>query len=231
MNSYCRYNEEFANKYEGVFSNKENEELDKLARKINNDRKKPNAKNTMLDKSLELYSGMESLMDPANVKFAPSSLLPNFSFFSTQGDFSSQLPTPMKKVRINDSYDDRSMTTIASGSDNTFGSKIVTPEESISDFESDISSNYSSLKPTLKKHLKMSNNHLKTYHENDEVTILNHINKCIECKKQLLTLLNNGNTPQNTSILNLSTVEIKDILIMILIGVFIIILIDFFFRR
>ena len=248
MNSYCQYND--------AFSSKENDDLDKMARKINNDRKKlrKDVQNNIIHRENELCVGMDCLMDPANSRFAPSSLLPNFSFFSTQGDFSSDLPTPLnKKKKINPKSVSFASSDSKSQSSSTFSDN-YNDIDSIYSFNS-ISSNYSSLNPKIKKHLRLSTTHLKNYAEKDDDAILKHIKKCDQCRLQLINLLQNENhifdvkvskenqkldmeqstALQNkehfTGILNLSTTELKDVLILILIGIFIIILLDFFFKK
>ncbi len=244
MNSYCQYND--------AFSSKENDDLDKMARQINNDRKKlrTQVQNNIINKEKELCVGVDCLLDPSNARFAPSSMLPNFSFFSTQGDFSSDLPTPMNKKKP------RSPVLSDLASDKSRSTSTFSDVSSNFSFDS-VSSNYSSLNPKIKKHLRLSSAHLKNYEEKDDGAILKHIKKCDQCRLQLINLLQNENhifdivkkennkndqpnqsdqlVPQNrehfTSILNLSNTELKDVLILILIGIFIIILLDFFFRK
>ena len=90
MESYCQYND--------AFYNSDNENLDQLARKINDDKKKLPQK---VQESIKMQEenariGINCLLDPSNARYAPSNLA-DYGFFSTQGDFSSQLPTPIAK--------------------------------------------------------------------------------------------------------------------------------------
>lgn len=120
---------------------------------------------------------------------------------------------------------------------NFFGSKII-------NVESDISSSYSSLPQNIKSHLRSTTKHLKKYDETDEKNTVNHLKTCSQCRSELFNLLqeehhiikNNANNIQSQKppvggILNLSTPELKDILILILIGVVVIILLDVFIRK
>src|SRR3989338_1782684 len=91
MTSYCQYND--------AFSNTENDNLDNLARQLNNKHKKLNkTTNDGFKNQLKANcSGVKCLADPSNARFAPPNLENDFSFFSAQGDFSSGLPTPFEK--------------------------------------------------------------------------------------------------------------------------------------
>lgn len=243
MNPYCQYND--------AFSNTDNDELDKMARKINNDRKKlrKQVQNNIINKENELCVGIDCLMDPSNSRISPTALLPNFSFFSTQGDFSSPFPTPLMKNKKNIKSSDQTFSDSSSlGMKSQFSDL-----DSIYSFNS-LSSNYSSLNPKIKKHLRLSTNHLKSYEEKDDSAIMKHINKCEQCKDQLIKLLQNEKHVFETNksekvekkeevqiekfpqsgeggILNLNTSELKDVLILILAGIFIIIILDFFLRK
>ena len=273
MDPYCQY--------DNAFSNKENDDLDKMARKINNQRKTSNKILTkqvlgdMNKKKKETCVGINCLMEPSNARFAPSNLASNFSFFSTQGDFASRLPSPLEKKLLesdkmdvsseqmsigsldtkylfdkNSSKSSEESTDIISNlsnddnfSDMTDGKYI----EQFSDSESmyslkSISSNYSLLPEKVKKNMK-SSTHLKDYKDDDKAS--KHINKCNKCRAHLLHLLhqdnhvfpistelNNVDDAQNKEgILSIGTLELRDILILILIGIFIIIIIDMVVRR
>jgi hypothetical protein len=180
-------------------------------------------------------------MDPAHSKFAPPGLAENFGFFSTQGDFSSNLPTPLQPKK----YDYSSVSSLGDNdSKNTFSTNSRLEEFSsprdlsnMINMESDISSNYSSLPQKIKKHLRLNTNHLKQYSENDDKNIDDHVKTCPQCRSQLLNLLQedkqnvNFVPTQQNGILNLSAPELKDILILIFAGIFIIILLDVFIRK
>ncbi len=129
---------------------------------------------------------------------------------------------------------------------NGINNKYSLSESNMINIESDISSNYSSLPQKIKKHLRTATNHLKKYDEKDDKNTINHLKTCSQCRTELLNLLQEEqhifkadkqyiDTQQfkhpTNGILNLSTPELKDILILILIGVFIIILFDVFIRR
>jgi hypothetical protein len=112
---------------------------------------------------------------------------------------------------------------------------------------SDISSNYSSLPQTLKKKIRMGSNHLKSYKEGDEKNELSHIIKCSQCKNDLADLLKSvvaknqvslqpnlpiqSNLPTQSSMFGINMFELKDLLILLLIGIFIIVFVDIFLRR
>jgi hypothetical protein len=122
-------------------------------------------------------------------------------------------------------------------------------EDNLNSFEESLSGNsLISFSPKIKKQLKNKTKHLE--HVNDDKSILTHIKNCEQCKKELLLLLKNENTnffnnehftsnnlnnqmnlQNNTtsSIFNFS--EVKDIIILILIGIFIIIFIDILFKK
>ena len=85
------------------YNNQDNADLDKMAREVNN-RNKKLSKQIYEDigtQALNACVGMDCLMDPSNARFAPSNLGADFSFFSSQGDFSSGLPTPLQQNRQN----------------------------------------------------------------------------------------------------------------------------------
>ena len=235
--SYCHYN--------NAFSNKESDDLDKMARKLNNDRKKNKKyKEHMLNvvqKGIQqdennTYDGMEMLMDPAYIRYAPLNNMSEFGFFSTQGDFSSKLPTPLtqNKTISEQSDSDQSITFSDIESNQSFSS--------LSNI--DLSSNYSSMSPKKKKHLRSSSKHLKQYSDNDDAEIIHHLKKCEQCKTQLFQILQKDSHPINYQIqstnnqqqtehfgkiLNISASELKDVMILLLIGIFIIIVLDFFY--
>lgn len=119
-----------------------------------------------------------------------------------------------------------------------------------------LSSTYSSLPSKIKKRLRMSSPHLKKYKHssNSDNDDIQHLKSCNDCRSRLLALLsgtnllptsnllennqhnqnnNNNNQPQKTSnsFLNLVNPELKDIMVLILVGVIIIMLIDIFVRQ
>jgi len=176
--------------------------------------------------------------DSASSKFNDNSSMNTFNTNNTNNTFSTS------NVNINSSDDQI----------NSFSSKMI-------NIESDISSSYSSLPQKIKSHLRSTTKHLKKYDETDEKNTVNHLKTCSQCRSEFFNLLqeehhifkNSANTnantnannnvstnvnnndqlqkPQTGGILNLSTPELKDILILILIGVVIIILLDIFIRK
>lgn len=240
MASYCNYNNAY---------NDNNEDLDKMARRINNRKKNliTTVYNDFNRESDELYAG---------INLAKS--MPEFSYFSAQGDYSSPHPTPLSGTLIKDIKRD----TIRS-----------------SDYESDISSlsgsgfsdsesmQFSIDSPTLDTYIdkakKDRKNHKHNYiydlvkkvkHEGNQDTeesIFDHIKKCDQCRAKLIKLIQGsqtGSLSRNKHIFNdpnelkMDPIEnddsmfktfggsTKEILIIILIGVFIIIILDLLLR-
>lgn len=116
--------------------------------------------------------------------------------------------------------------------------------------DSDVVSEYSYLPKQKKKNLRMKTKHLQKYAENDEQLILEHIKDCDECKQHLLNMLKNDNhfvQKQNeiikkkedvNNVLNESSLfgninykEMKEVIILIIIGIIIIFVLDIFLRR
>jgi ABC-type transporter lipoprotein component MlaA len=77
MDSYCQYND--------AFYNSDNENLDRLARQVNNDKKKlhKKIKENINRQEQNACIGIDCLLDPANARYGPSNLS-DFGFFSTQ---------------------------------------------------------------------------------------------------------------------------------------------------
>ena len=173
--------------------------------------------------------------DSASSKFSDNS---SMNTFNTNNTNNTNNTFSTSNININSSDDQI----------NSFGSKMI-------NIESDISSSYSSLPQKIKSHLRSTTKHLKKYDETDEKSTVNHLKTCSQCRSELFSLLqeehhvfknsinanNNVSTSVNNNdqlqksqtggILNLSTPELKDILILILIGVVIIILLDIFIRK
>ena len=254
MDSYCEYN--------NAFCNKDNDNLDRMAREINNKRKtlQKQVEHNFDDQYKEINKGLNYLMKQENSRYAPS----NFNYISANNnndyesglpsimdnnDFKSGLPSIMDNQKNSDNNTIDS--TFTSKSKYTFNSLPISSFPTISEspveminMDSDMSSTYSILPANTKKHLRLNTSHLKKYGENDDDKILSHMKKCNQCRLQLLHLLSENNICNNknkinknintmnttTGILNISVAEVKDILILILIGIFIIILLDFFLR-
>jgi hypothetical protein len=225
--------------YDNAFSNNEYIELDKKARDINNNKKKNMYKS--VDKNnkkfeKEMVRGIEACYSDKSFTFLPIN-----NNYKRQGDFVSGLPTPFDEK----SYDTKSN---FSSDDKT---TLFLPNS-----ESDLSSEYSSLPKKIKKRLRLKTEHLKKYSEDDESSSLDHIKKCDECKQQIINFLktegyifpNNktdntiipaattttvpiSNIEKEESFLGLSYREIRDIVILIMVGIIIIVLIDLYASR
>ncbi|ATZ80447.1 hypothetical protein BMW23_0393 [Bodo saltans virus] len=220
------------NQYNDAFSNSDNMELDKLARELNNKRKAhrkaaQNSKNFEKD----IIKGIYAYNDKNQFNFSHASCN------NSQSDFVSGLPSVIDDSQSFDSSQKQS---------DLYDKSYVSDEE--------ISSNYSSLPKKTKKSLRMNSEHLNKYKMNDDEQVLLHLKKCNDCKKQLLELLhkkhniddnynynnNNNNNNNNNEIINnrimdnatflgLQDSELKNILILIVIGIIIIIFIDVIF--
>jgi hypothetical protein len=114
---------------------------------------------------------------------------------------------------------------------------------------SEVSSNYSALSPELKKKIKSNSSHLKKYKDNDDENIMNHITKCDECKKQFANLFKNAMSETHLSkydnsfsttiykddnylqIFGMEMIEFRNLLIILVIGIFIIIFVTIFMSK
>lgn len=286
--------------YDNLFDN--NTDLDKMAREINNNKKKKLDKkifDDMQKQAVNTCVGIDCLTDPSNSRFAPTNLGAEFSYLYPQGDFQSGLPNTLndqikkrqremllKQSNVNNESDSTpsmftdidSKSSDSSFSNTTNNSQIEKPyvkqqkfkkqknyksnylNHSDSMFDpsyattqgnfSDISSNYSSLPPELKKQIKTRSLHLNKYKDGDERNILTHITKCTDCRNQLADLLKTvvvksdeqqdkiqrdnlivKSEHDSSQIFGMNTFELKDLLIILVIGIFIIIFIDIFIRR
>jgi hypothetical protein len=263
------------NSYNEAFNNNDTNELDQMAKSIINKNKSGSGssnkssgvsynghfnnnnnnnmkihKNNMFNKvkhnnksfEKETLKGVEAFQNNVDFKFSP---MDNFYDDKTQeyrGDFMSGLPTPLDNDSI-DSKTYRSDSLSLNLDDNS-----QSP-----DYFNDITSEYSFLPKKKKNHLRMNNNHLQKYTENDDKEVLNHLKKCAECRGQLLHLLkNNGHvfnnnttdktdnkisnninkSNNNESIIGkINYIEMKEIIILIMIGIIIIFVLDIFLRK
>jgi hypothetical protein len=249
------------NQYNDAFSNGDYAELDKIARDINNKKKLyKDAKNNNKTFEKDTVKGISAYYGDPNFSFLPMdnhyhknkgdfvSGLPtpledqSCSDTMSKSSISSDNLSSMYNLK-NNGYSSDNLS-----SDDY--SLMFTPSET------DLSSGYSSLPRKTKKHLKLSTEHLKKYKDNDDKAF-NHMMSCLECKQQLLNLLkeNNhvfshdtqNNTQRNTNNINtdindktnkddttlfgLNYKELRDIIILIMIGVIIIVFIDVFLRK
>lgn len=283
LQSQCNFN--------NAFDNKESNELDKLARQVNN----KNIKNSnFANKFHQKFGGI--VCDQLDCVPYSQPLATNdngYSFFSAQGDYSplyapiEKNPTKKNKSKSSnlvdtDNSSDNSTQSglygeISNGSTfDTIPKKYKKPKRVLSesdsfqsmssefpDFdENSLSSTYSSLPLKIKKKLRMSSNHLKNNKnllngESEDQNDIAHLKSCNDCRSKLLSLLENAHLlnftnsssnqtnlnkkneenivnkqiKNNPSFLNLTNPELKDIMVLILIGVIIIMLIDIFVRQ
>ena len=95
MDNYGEYNDPFST----------NDDLDKMARELNNSKKKVTRQviENMNAHAMSTCVGMDCMMDPANSRFAPPNLGANlgsdYRIFPMQGNFKSGLPTPIHEMR------------------------------------------------------------------------------------------------------------------------------------
>jgi hypothetical protein len=231
--------------YHNAFLNNVNDDLDKQARALNSTRKKMiNNVSVDYDNDVsETCKGIECLSSQQNSKFLPHSFTPSFSFFSAQGDFSNGLPShfvdanPLNaNSELSDNQSIMSSDNISFGSQSDHASMFTTDTYNFSDA--------SSLSPKIKKQLRLHTKHLQN--QNNDDAILGHIRKCEGCKNELIALLQkeHSNHIFPSPIINTTQMmpnvrsdglfnspDTKDVLILIMIGVFIIILLDLFMRR
>lgn len=247
LQSQCQFN--------GAFDNSESKELDKLARKINN--KHAKSDNTFTKK----FSGIvcdQLDCTPYSQQIIGANSAP--SFFSAQGDYSpmyAPVNAPFLSLQQKQK-DDESIESSSFGS--TFDKKVYSESDSFQSLSSEaldngsLSSTYSSLPSKIKKRLRMSSPHLKKNKQlsNSDDNDVQHLKSCDDCRNRLLALLSGTNLLPHTnllektqhnkqidkpiqkssnSFLNLTNPELKDVMVLILVGVIIIMLIDIFVRQ
>jgi len=192
------------NQFDNAFYNNDNNELDNMARQLNDKKKKlyTQVKNDYKNQEKETLKGIDAIYSDNSGNFAPS--YSDYSLDNYKSDFDSGLPTPLSEV-------------------------------SSINYDSEISSEYSSLPKKSKKHLRLHTQHLQRFNEKDDKMILEHIKNCDECKYQLLHLLKTENhifpKKEQENILGMNYTELKDLLILIIIGSIIIVLLDIFIRE
>lgn len=96
--------------------------------------------------------------------------------------------------------------------------------------------------------MRLNTEHLQRYTENDEHHILEHIKKCDECKQHLLKLLRSDNhfiqnekekekekpreeIQESTIFGKINYKELKEVIILIIIGIIIIFVLDIILRK
>lgn len=220
------------NNFDEVFKNNDLDSLDKMARNIN---KKKNyhreITNDINNNEKTTLKGIEAFSNEPNFSFSPQT-----NFYDKNGnyknDFFSGLPTPLDEMSNNKS--EKSFT-LSSNSSNKYINNSDNSDNSnnIESFD-DISSEYTLLPKKKKKYLRLNNSHLQDYSESDDKLILKHIQNCEECKEHLLDLLKNKNhfisKPKNENF-EINYKELKDVIILIIIGIIIIFVLDIFLRR
>jgi hypothetical protein len=245
--------------FNDAFGNTDNE-LDKMARDLNNKKNGfyNNVKKNNKSFEVDTIRGIEAFANEPGFQFAPQtgnykgdfiSGLPtplednnsindndNFSYNTKNSNDSFSLGNKKESI-----YSDNSEHFLSSiNSNNSNNSSYL---------DNDIISEYSFLPKKKKKHLRLNTKHLQEYTENDDRLILEHIKNCNECKTHLVNLLKNENhfisqkntqNIQNTQNLNkeenslfgkINYKELKEVIILIIIGIIIIFILDIFLRR
>jgi hypothetical protein len=173
----------------------DHDNLDKMARDINNSHKNKTYKDNCPE--------IDYVVDSSNI-------VNNYSYINANNNTLEE--TKSRSIdSINSSFADLSNNSSSNSSSN---------------------SSYLSLSPKLKKKFELNNDHLKNLNGNDENTMF-HVQNCDKCREQLIKLLGKHitNNEINNNILNLSTPELKDVLILIFGGIIIIILLDLILNR
>jgi hypothetical protein len=241
----------YSNKYNNEYSD-EYSSLDRQARLINNKRKEMR-RNVKINKDSfesDMIRGIDASYNDTTFNF-----LPVGNIYKKKGDFVSGLPTSFDEKssdsKLSEASELQSKNSVDESMERSF----------IINSETDLTSTYSILPKKVKKQLRMNTDHLKRYTDNDEKEVLGHLNKCDDCKQQLLKLLKgenhvfpNINTDKSDkkekkedkvkeekeeekkcetegSLIGLNYKEIRDIIILIMIGVIIIVFADIFLRR
>jgi hypothetical protein len=218
-----------------------NDDLDKMARELHNKKNSmySNVKKSNRSKDKEILQGIEAFENQPGFTFSPHTS-------DYKGDFVSGNPTPLDS----DTYDQYSNSQdISQGDSFSLGGQqnsehfLSLSDGNCSDSD-DVWSEYSYLPKNKKKSLRSNNKHLQKYTENDEQLILEHIKNCSECKNHLLSLLKNDNhfiqkeidlpkeKDDNNSLFGkINYKEIKEVIILIIIGIIVIFILDIFLRR
>lgn len=227
-----------------------NEDLENMARNYNNKNKRTynDVKNYNHNKDKETLRGIEYFENQPGFQFSPSHI-------KDKGDFKSGLPSHLEDNSCSESYGESQINSLGDsfsldGKKSEHFVSMSMSDENYSD--SDVISEYSYLPKNKKKKLRMKSKHLQKYEENDEELILDHIKKCDQCKHHLLTLLKNDNhfvNKENDKIIQKSFIndikeenetgffgkinykEMKEVIILIIIGIIIIFVLDIFLRR
>lgn len=195
-----------------AFDNSESNELDKLARKVNNKNARSH-KNIFSDK----FSGI--VCDQLDCTPHASQIIPNNlqSFFSAQGDYSpmyapvnapilSQNESLKKNISSNSSFMKELDSSFNDSTENMsykthHNKKVFSESDSFQSLSSDqfdetsLSSAYSSLPLKIKKKLKMTTTHFKNREkkEDSDTEDIKHIKSCNDCRTKLISLLSQAN--------------------------------------
>lgn len=221
-----------------------NEDFNNVERDIHNHKKNMHETVKKANKSFEkdTIKGIEAFRSETDFQFSPTCNFIDEKSGKYKGDFSSGLPSPLENSSLDSNSYFNDSFSLESGNNSQ------SPE-----YFNDISSEYSFLPKKKQKHLRLNNKHLQEYTENDEQPVLDHIRNCNECKNELIKLLKRDD-PEGRSFadLHISTekheenkskkeegsifgkinyIEMKEIVILIMIGIIIIFVLDIFLRR
>jgi hypothetical protein len=251
LQSQCQFN--------SAFDNSESKELDKLARKINNKHAKSN--NTFSKKFSGIVCDQLDCTPYSQQMIGGDNVQSFFSAQGDYSPLYAPVNAPLLSIKNNPRDDSSIDSSNDSSFKSTLGGKVFSESDSFQSLssspldENSLSSTYSSLPSKIKKRLRMSSPHLKknkTQSTNSDDNDILHLKSCNDCRSKLMALLSNSNifthnnlsTNQNqtnennkpiqkssNSFLNLTNPELKDIMVLILIGVIIILLIDIFVRQ
>lgn len=198
-----------------AYSDNNMDELDRMARAVNNNNRSRNIKNVLNDYNEDkkrLESGIRNLQD-----------IPGFNFFSTQGDYSKYKNKGYDGTLIKDihrsskkfrSEKPESITLDSPNSEQDIESSDNSMSSEYSDFSSHSSNtskgtieDYSINLESLKKHKSKSKKHVRFEDEcmscdtmsldsfASEEDMINHASKCAKCKRRIMKILKNNKKP------------------------------------
>jgi hypothetical protein len=231
MTSYCNINNAY---------NNSNDDLDKLARSINNQKK------SLIGAAQQRFTADES-----NWKNGISGMLsnPEFSYFSAQGNYSQMNPEfnhgniidNVKKDAV--SSEESLVSSRFSDTDSIYNMSL---DSKTLDTYLDLAKNdkHKNKKNSLHELVKVM--HREKCDSNSDESTFDHVKHCKKCKDKLIYMIKNIRNEKcneieipdvphkkrtHRSIFNsFSTLQTKEILVIVLIGVFIVVLLDIFMR-
>lgn len=228
--------------------NNSNDEIDEIARNYNKKKLNNNIEKSNKKFEHETFKGIEAFSNETGFVFSPQT-----QFYNNDGtyknDFVSGIPTPLDN-------DNNSNISLSLKSDSFKSDSLKSDNiESFNDLSSaysfsspskknnDLSSEYSFLHPKKKKHLRLNINHLNNFSDDDDKSVIEHVKKCSDCKNKLFLLLNENNDNHiiekkeqkeliyDGILENINYKEMRDIIILIIIGIIIIFIFDIFLRK